>query len=707
MNEEINVPKRKIKQYNVRSKTMDFIDTFLSPLRHNNVKEITNTISGSTKGKTLAIQSPSNTSTQNCLVIREKDSKQLKKSSTVIFEQSYSNSSKNKSPYDEINIDSTKNSIILKMRSSLKNKKNKQQHFNNCNTSMEDYSDNNLDSKPELYVKNIENCENKKNSDKSSLSAKINIFKMFLNSSKKKDNIDVKKIRKTKSYNCRGNTLNYDNDLSNRTSVCLGKEGNNNDEKKNYNNVNNIVDSYTVPKLNSNNLSFLNDKKKLTKNDSTLKNKILPQINVNDNFSLEDETNMVRVKLRQPKKYYGSHTTSRFIDCYNENVPDAPPRRKMIGFLHRTSNFSIDGTHSDDSTNHYSLENKNNTLLENNSKEKYNRLSTALECVTTSVPIKQKYNNRDRSLRYHKNINVILKLKTNEFLGINLVGHSSKNGDKGIFIADILPGGAISQCGRICVGDEILEMNGTSFENISNDQAVIMLTNELKKRDLLRLKIRKHYNSIDDYYDNDINNISIKNRFDSARRSLRDYPNHFNFLQPANDEIWIKQKPIKKNDNKLQLELPQKLMPSIHESYENLPSSPSLIKKSSKNDDEKKELTMHHVDKLFDLNSNKENVVMSMSLPNSYLEAKEKAWIKISYPMCFYGKHLVDWLLANVKGLKERRNARNYAFELLKEKLIVHVICRYTFSEQCYYVFGEKIEKLKKADECGVNGLII
>uniref|UniRef100_A0A0K0EH50 DEP domain-containing protein n=1 Tax=Strongyloides stercoralis TaxID=6248 RepID=A0A0K0EH50_STRER len=706
MNKEKNVSKRKIKQYKVRSKTMDFIDTVLSPLRHNSVKEITNTISGSTIGRTLAIQSPSNTSTQNCLVIREKSCKQLKKSSTMTFEQNNNDPNKKKSPYDEINIDSTKNSIIFKMRSSLKNKKDKQRDFNNSKTSLEDYSDNHFNSKPESYVKNIENNENKKNSDKSSLSAKINIFKMFLNSSKKKEDINIKNIRKTKSYNCRGNTLNFDNNLSNITSVCLHKEGNNNEENS-LNNINNTIGSYTTSKLNSNNLTLINENDKLTFEDSTLKSNILPHINVDDNSCIEGENNIVRVKLRQPKKYYGSHTTSRFIDCYNEDAPDAPPRRKMVGFLHRTSNFSMDSTYSDDSTIHHSLDNKNNTILENNLKEKTSRLSKTLEYVTTPVSIKQKYNQRDRSLRYHKNINVILNMKINEFLGINIVGHSSKNGDKGIFIADILPGGAISQCGRICVGDELLEMNGISFENISNDQAIKMLTNEMKKRDLLRLKIRKHYNNINDYHEKDINYISNKNRFDISRRSLRNYPNHFDFLPSTGDEIWVKQKLNKKNDNKLQLELPQTLMPAIHESYENLPSSPSIIKKSSFNQNDKKELTMHHVDKLFDLNSNKENVVMSMSLPNSYLEAKEKAWIKISYPMCFYGKHLVDWLLANVKGLKERKNARNYAFELLKEKLIVHVICRYTFSEQCYYVFGEKIEKLKKANESDVDALIL
>uniref|UniRef100_A0A0K0EWY4 Segment polarity protein dishevelled (inferred by orthology to a D. melanogaster protein) n=1 Tax=Strongyloides venezuelensis TaxID=75913 RepID=A0A0K0EWY4_STRVS len=695
MSEEKGLSKRKINQYKVKSKTMDFFGSVLAPLRNNSVKELSNTLSESCKGKLMAIQAPSNTSTQDCLVIHEKPLKLLKNPNTVVFEDNSMTPSSKKSPYDEINSDSSKNSIIFKMRSSLK--KGKHEHSNGSNVSLKDYSD--YDLKPDIFVSNI---KNKKSNDKSSLTSKINIFKLFSNTSKKKDSFDERKVRKTKSYNCRMGSLNFTETQSSRFSVCVQKEGNKNDEKNVFNNVCNTIDSHAIQKVNLKDRSLMNEKDGTLPVDSKIAN-ILPQINVNGKNCSGSENNVVRVKLRQPKRYYGSHTTSKFIDCYNEDVPDAPPRRKMIGFLHRTSNFSVDSTYSDDSVIRHSLENK--FLLDSEVKEKNNRLSKGTEYVTPSVPTKQRFSHRDRSLRYHRNINVVLNMKVNDFLGINLVGHSSKNGDKGIFIDDIIPGGAISQCGRICVGDEILEMNGISFENVSNDQAVIMLTNEMKKREILRLKIRKHYNSIIEYHNYDKANLSRKSHFNFVRRSLRDYPNHYNFSQPISDDIWMPQKMNKDDENTV--ELTQILMPAIRESHENLPSSPGIGKKSLVNQNDRKELTMHHVDKLFNLDTNKENVVLSMSLPNSYLEAKEKTWIKINYPMCFLGKHLIDWLLANVKDLKDRRSARNYAFELLKEKLIVHVICRYTFSEQCYYVFGEKIEKLKKADECGIDRLII
>lgn len=50
--------------------------------------------------------------------------------------------------------------------------------------------------------------------------------------------------------------------------------------------------------------------------------------------------------------------------------------------------------------------------------------------------------------------------------------------------------------------------------------------------------------------------------------------------------------------------------------------------------------------------------------------------------------------MEHVDGLPDRKAARKYASELLKGKLIAHVVNKITFTEQCYYVFG---------DECAGN----
>lgn len=50
---------------------------------------------------------------------------------------------------------------------------------------------------------------------------------------------------------------------------------------------------------------------------------------------------------------------------------------------------------------------------------------------------------------------------------------------------------------------------------------------------------------------------------------------------------------------------------------------------------------------------------------------------------------MVDWLHRNVEGFTDRREARKYAGNLLKAGYIRHTVSKVTFSEQCYYVFGD------------------
>lgn len=57
--------------------------------------------------------------------------------------------------------------------------------------------------------------------------------------------------------------------------------------------------------------------------------------------------------------------------------------------------------------------------------------------------------------------------------------------------------------------------------------------------------------------------------------------------------------------------------------------------------------------------------------------------------MRFLGADVVDWLFTHVEGFTERREARKYAANLLKAGYIRHTVNKITFSEQCYYVFGD------------------
>ena len=79
-----------------------------------------------------------------------------------------------------------------------------------------------------------------------------------------------------------------------------------------------------------------------------------------------------------------------------------------------------------------------------------------------------------------------------------------------------------------------------------------------------------------------------------------------------------------------------------------------------------------------------------MRFPNSGLDIKDRQWLKITIPMAFIGSELVDWLHSKVEGLQDRRDARKYASSMLKASYIKHTVNKTSFSEQCYYVFGDQ-----------------
>lgn len=84
---------------------------------------------------------------------------------------------------------------------------------------------------------------------------------------------------------------------------------------------------------------------------------------------------------------------------------------------------------------------------------------------------------------------VTLNMDSVNFLGISIVGQSSNNGDNGIYVANIMKGGAVALDGRIQPGDMILQVNDISFENFTNDQAVEVLKEEVSRRGAIKLTV--------------------------------------------------------------------------------------------------------------------------------------------------------------------------------------------------------------------------
>merc|ERR1719187_2081304 len=88
-------------------------------------------------------------------------------------------------------------------------------------------------------------------------------------------------------------------------------------------------------------------------------------------------------------------------------------------------------------------------------------------------------------------ITVTLNMDTVNFLGISIVGQSNQGGDGGIYVGSIMKGGAVAQDGRVEPGDMILEVNGVSFENMSNDDAVRVLRDVVQKPGPIKLVVAK------------------------------------------------------------------------------------------------------------------------------------------------------------------------------------------------------------------------
>lgn len=86
---------------------------------------------------------------------------------------------------------------------------------------------------------------------------------------------------------------------------------------------------------------------------------------------------------------------------------------------------------------------------------------------------------------------------------------------------------------------------------------------------------------------------------------------------------------------------------------------------------------------------NLEEIVKAMTKPDSGLEIRDRMWLKIVIPNAFIGADAVNWVLANVNGVADRREARRIVSSMLRSNLIKHTVNKLTFSEQCYYVLSD------------------
>uniref|UniRef100_A0A7N9AVI1 Segment polarity protein dishevelled homolog DVL-3-like n=1 Tax=Mastacembelus armatus TaxID=205130 RepID=A0A7N9AVI1_9TELE len=227
-------------------------------------------------------------------------------------------------------------------------------------------------------------------------------------------------------------------------------------------------------------------------------------------------------------------------------------------------------------------------------------------------------------------ITVTLNMERYNFLGISIVGQSNDRGDGGIYIGSIMKGGAVAADGRIEPGDMLLQVNDINFENMSNDDAVRVLREIVHKPGPVTLTVAKCWDP------------NPRGCFTLPRSEP---------VRPIDPAAWVSHTAA----------MTGRLLPHYGVHEEN-------------------QLNIH---------SDMTAVVKAMANPESGLEVRDRMWLKITIPSAFIGSDVVDWLHRNVEGFTDRREARKYAGNLLKAGFIRHTVNKVTFSEQCYYVFGD------------------
>ncbi|XP_021539657.1 LOW QUALITY PROTEIN: segment polarity protein dishevelled homolog DVL-1 [Neomonachus schauinslandi] len=297
-----------------------------------------------------------------------------------------------------------------------------------------------------------------------------------------------------------------------------------------------------------------------------------------------------------------------------------------------------------------SSELESSSFIDSDEDDNTSRLSSSTEQSTSSRLIrkhkrrrrKQRMRQADRASSFSSitdstmSLNIItvtLNMERHHFLGISIVGQSNERGDGGIYIGSIMKGGAVAADGRIEPGDMLLQVNDVNFENMSNDDAVRVLREIVSQTGPISLTVAKCW--------------------DPTPRSYFTVP-RADPVRPIDPAAWLS------HTAALAGALPH---------YE-LEEAPLTVK------------------------SDMGAVVRVMQLPDSGLEIRDRMWLKITIANAVIGADVVDWLYTHVEGFKERREARKYASSMLKRGFLRHTVNKITFSEQCYYVFGDLCSNL-------------
>nr|QXY82378.1 dishevelled HduDvl [Halisarca dujardinii] len=249
-------------------------------------------------------------------------------------------------------------------------------------------------------------------------------------------------------------------------------------------------------------------------------------------------------------------------------------------------------------------------------------------------------------------------------MGISIMGQSAEDGVGGIFVGSIMNGGAVAADGRIQAGDLILNVNDYDFSNLTNEEAVKVLRDVVQASGPVTITVaRPTYEGLEEM----------------PTFEPRNEP-----IQPMDPAMWLhqtqshQQKPLQFHHGPSQL------------AHGRSPTSTTLTSDSGSQatSNSMPEADRDLVTKLT-LATSINLVARAMAATNSGLERKDHKWLKMTIPNSFLGANAVDWLFTNVEGFIDRRHAKKYCSLMLKDAYIKHTVNKVSFSEQCYYVFGD------------------
>uniref|UniRef100_A0A674AQU0 Dishevelled segment polarity protein 3 n=1 Tax=Salmo trutta TaxID=8032 RepID=A0A674AQU0_SALTR len=260
-----------------------------------------------------------------------------------------------------------------------------------------------------------------------------------------------------------------------------------------------------------------------------------------------------------------------------------------------------------------------------------------------------------------------LRAEKYNFLGISIVGQSNEKGDGGIYIGSIMKGGAVAADGRIEPGDMLLQVNDINFENMSNDDAVRVLREIVHKPGPITLTVAKCWDP------------NPRGCFTLPRSEP---------IRPIDPAAWVSHTAA---------------MTGAYPVYGTNPSMSTISSSMSSSIPETERFDDFHLS----IHSDMATIAKAMANLESGLEVRDRMWLKITIPSAFIGSDVVDWLYHHMEGFTDRREARKYASNLLKAGYIRHTVNKITFSEQCYYIFGDlcgNMANLSLGDHDGSSG---